>query len=214
MERHDWSGDRGSALKNAIEKLKSKIGVTLAETLATVLIMLMVSSIVATGMPAALNAYRKAVDAANAQVALSTTLNALRSEFSTAWGVKKVSDTELRYFKSDTGALTRLYLDEDTIKVQNYVRLDDFTQVQTDAAEKPFPEHELVSAKAITDNLRVVFTSLDVADNVASFSGIKVVRSTDNATVAKLDTPLSVRLLTGDLTIPDLTILTDGGTNG
>ena len=62
------------------QKLNSQDAFTLAETLITVLILLMVSAVVAGGIPAAANAYRKAVDAANAHVLLSTTVNALRSE--------------------------------------------------------------------------------------------------------------------------------------
>ena len=55
-----------------ILKLNNEDGFTLAETLMTVLIMLLVSSVIAAGIPAAAKAYRKAVDAANAQVLLST----------------------------------------------------------------------------------------------------------------------------------------------
>ena len=67
-----------------LRKLNQKAGFTLAETLVTILILLMVSSIVAGGIPAATNAYYKAVDGANAQVLLSTAATALRDELGTA----------------------------------------------------------------------------------------------------------------------------------
>ena len=83
-----------------MKKLKGGGGFTMGETLATVLILLMVAGVVATGIPAALNVYRNAVDAANAQVLLSTTINALRDELSTAWDVKKSNDTTITYMEA------------------------------------------------------------------------------------------------------------------
>ena len=53
-------------------KLRSNKGFTLAETLLAVLILLLVSTIVATGIPAARNAYEKVVEASNAQAVLAT----------------------------------------------------------------------------------------------------------------------------------------------
>ena len=55
-------------------------GFTLAETLLAVLILLMVSSIVAAGIPSARRAYEKVVLASNAEVLLSTTITTLRHE--------------------------------------------------------------------------------------------------------------------------------------
>ena len=180
-----------------MKKLKKKTGVTLGETLVTILILLMVSSVVAGGIPSALSAYSKAIDAANAQVALSTTLNALRREFSSAWDVRMGStNTELRYFKADTGALTKLSMVDGVIKVQDYVSYDG-------EGNELMTPYNLVSEKAAAGNLRVSYDLAAVNDGVVTFSGVKVVKATDNATVAELDS-LSVRLITGELVIPDL----------
>ena len=65
-------------------KLKSKVGFTLTELLLTTLILLMVSSVVAVGVPTAANAYFKVIDAANAQILLSTTVTKLKNELSLA----------------------------------------------------------------------------------------------------------------------------------
>ena len=65
-------------MTTAFRKLNQQNGFSLAEMLVAILILLMVSSVVAGGVPAASNAYSKAVDAANAQVLLSTAATALR----------------------------------------------------------------------------------------------------------------------------------------
>ena len=74
-------------------KLKEKVGFTLSETLITVLILLMVSAIVAGGVPAAANAYFKVIDAANAQLLLSETVMKLRSELAVAADVEEANTT-------------------------------------------------------------------------------------------------------------------------
>ena len=71
-------------MRKVFKKPNNSAGFTLTETLVAVLILVLMT---AAALPAAMNAYRNAVDAANAEVLLSTTVNALRSELSTAWNV-------------------------------------------------------------------------------------------------------------------------------
>ena len=59
-------------MRKAKSKLKDSRGFSLAETLLAVLILLLVSVVVATGMPAVTNAYNKVVLGANAKTMLST----------------------------------------------------------------------------------------------------------------------------------------------
>ncbi len=73
-------------------KLNKCKGFSLAETLVAVLIILLVSSVVAAGMPAAKEAYFKVIESANAQVYLSTTLLELRNKLSTASGIECSDD--------------------------------------------------------------------------------------------------------------------------
>ena len=70
------------------KKLHNKFGFTLVETLTVCIILLLVSLVVATGMPAAKNAYDRAIEAANAHVLLSTAANTLRSQLGTAQDVE------------------------------------------------------------------------------------------------------------------------------
>lgn len=102
-------------MKRIIHKLQSSIGASLAEMLLTILILLLASTVVVAGMPAAVSAYRNAIDAANAQVLLSAAVNALRSELSTARDVKVDEDGKgVTYIDADTGSKSRIYLGEET----------------------------------------------------------------------------------------------------
>ena len=100
----------------AVKKLKKRGGFSLAETLVAILILLMVSAIVAAGVPVARDAYEKVVLSANAQTMLSSAVSALRDELGTAWDVRvedskvKTSGAFLTYYSSATGARTKLSL--------------------------------------------------------------------------------------------------------
>jgi len=92
------------------EKIKSQSGFSLAETLVATIILLLVSGIVAEGIPVAKNAYEKVVVAANAKVMLTTAVSALRNELSIAQRIV-VNDTDksITYYSADRGATSRIY---------------------------------------------------------------------------------------------------------
>ncbi len=85
-----------------MKKLKSQAGMTLGEVLISVLILLMLTAIVAEGIPLAQRAYYKVVDSANAQVLLSDTLTVLRDELSMATDVE-ISGSTITYKSGKTG---------------------------------------------------------------------------------------------------------------
>ena len=66
---------------------RARAGFSLVETLVALLIVVMISAIVATGVPAAINAYRNTVAGSNSQVVLATVTAALRDELGMARGV-------------------------------------------------------------------------------------------------------------------------------
>ena len=102
------------------KKLKSRAGFTLAETLLAVMILMLVSSIVVSGMPVAKNAYEKVVLASNAEAFLSTAAQALRDELGTAWNVE-YADGALTYFSADTGMRCKLYKGADgNLEIEEY----------------------------------------------------------------------------------------------
>ena len=195
-------------MKNTTRKLKKSAGFTLAETLITVLILLMVSSVVAGGVPAAANAYRKAVDAANAHVLLSTTVNALRGELSTAWGVS-ANNSELIYYSARTGAKTKLYNgtgDQKTIMVQDYLEYGE-SQSQSDNTGDNTDDrlqHSLVvrSGEKDLDQFHVQFKSVKVEDDIITFESLGVYRGEEETPLQSMN--LSIRVLNPDFVVPEL----------
>lgn len=198
-------------MKKAIKKLKSNIGFTLSETLITVLILVMVAGVVAEGVPAAVRAFGKAVEAANTQMALSTTVNALRSELATAWSVDCKSN-EIFYISSKTGAKTKIYRDSSD---NNIIKVQDFLNYESETEHAPDAEpHALVSESAVTKDLLVTFGSVAWDQNsegkedksVLVFSDLKVIKNDETADenaaeLANVD-KLYIRVLTKDLAIP------------
>lgn len=181
-------------MKNMIKKLRNSAGMTLAETLMTVLILVMVAGVVGAGVPSAVIAYSKAVDAANAQVLISTTVNALRAELSTASQVR-LSEGDVRYISSATESGTRIHKDTD-----GTILVDDFLGIG--GAEATGSTRQLVSKKAVTDSLDVTYDSVAWAEGkeneVLVFNGLKV--SKDETTVTTID-KLYIRV---NLTKPDV----------
>ena len=162
-----------------MRKLKERAGFTLAEMLLATLILLLVSSIVVAGIPAAKNAYEKVVLGSNAQILLSTTAAALRDELGTAWDVK-AGEGELRYFSADTGTVSRLYIENNMIMLQEYAGLEDIDGNKTGRVRP------LISEAAATSDLYVTYGSVsyDGQNGIVKFSDLKVCRSSNDAVIA------------------------------
>ena len=185
------------------KKLNNNRGFTLAETLLAVLILLLVSTIVATGMPAAKNAYEKIIVAANAQVLLSTSATALRDELGTAWDVKVEDDKKtVTYNSSDTGGKSKIFLnseDQNKIYIQEYVKNDYFNTVDgTSVGEK----RRLVSDKAANGDLVITYESIKKDSETAPTSVVitgLVVKNKEGREMAKLDADLTISVLSFEL---------------
>lgn len=180
------------------KKLKNNTGFTLAETLLAVLILLLVSTIVATGIPAAKNAYEKIIVAANAQVLLSTGATALRDELGTAWDVaieddsSKTTGAFVTYKSSDTGAKSKLCLNgvEKKIYIQEYVKNE---YLNAKEGQSIGSERLLVSDKAATDGLAIIYSTIKKSDDGSSviISGLAV-NNKEGREMAKLDADLTI----------------------
>jgi len=166
-------------------KLKSRSGFTLAETLLAILILLLVSSIVAQGIPVARNVYNRVVLGANAQVLLSTTVTALRDELGTAWDVTAGTDNKsLTYFSADIGSRSKLWVDAttNTIQIQEYVATDGLNTETASVGSA----HALVSEKAATRELRVTYSTAKCENGVVTIGGLGVYRDTGEGPLATL----------------------------
>ena len=85
---------------------RPKRGFTFVETLVALLILVLLTTFVASGIPAAISTYRQVESASNAQVALSTTLSALRDELGLATDVKAQGDNV--YYRTSDGAWAQI----------------------------------------------------------------------------------------------------------
>lgn len=183
--------------KRSKKKLHNSSGFTLAETLLAVLILLMVSAIVAAGIPSAKNAYEKVVLASNAEVLLSTTITTLRNELGTAQDVKAPKpgdpvDTTITYYNPTRGASSKLYVasggeHDKEIMFQRYFSADGL--VKADYAAAP-----LVSSKTATQDLYVTYTSVTYDKGIVTFSGLSVNRTSGTEGLASRD-ELSIRVI-------------------
>lgn len=192
-----------------MKRLKNQSGFTLAETLLAVLILLLVSVIVATGMPAARNAYDKVILGANAQAMLSNAVTNLRDELGTAWQVGPGKDdptTTIEYFDANTGAKARICLDKageyPAILIKNYISLNDdliHDDVETDTNER----HLVPDTNA---GMYVTYTGIavDKANSLVTVSGLKVCKQADGKVLFDLvddsgkDIVLTIRVLSED----------------
>jgi len=183
-----------------LRKARYRSGFTLAETLLAVLIMLMVSSIMVTGIPAARNAYEKVVLGANAEVLLSTSLTALREELGTARNIDIKGTKEISYYSAKTHAKARIYLssegtDPQTIWVEDYIIVD-----QGGTSKEGFM-YPLVSRKSSSDVLYVRYDNVrrDHEGKYVIFENVGVYRMSGTNPLTSAD--LYIRTLADEETV-------------
>ena len=180
-------------------KLKKQSGFTLAETLLAVLILLLVSGIVAEGVPVAKNVYEKVFIGANAQALLSTTAARLRDELGTAWDVSVGADKKtISFYSADTGAKAKIYLS--TTDTNNPIRITEYKNEELLGQINAEIDQALIS-KAASENtgLRVEYSEVSYNAGIVTFKGLKVYRKDDNtqpiATMDNGDSTLTIRVI-------------------
>ena len=102
-----------ASIRNRIRNSKA---FTVSEALVALTIVLLVTAIVAAGIPAAANAYNKVVMVSNSQVLLSTTMSTLRNELLTASDVQTKGTansngqySKLVYYNASIGAVSSIF---------------------------------------------------------------------------------------------------------
>ncbi|MCR5136626.1 MAG: prepilin-type N-terminal cleavage/methylation domain-containing protein [Oscillospiraceae bacterium] len=200
-----------------VVKLRQKIidrrGFTLAETLVTILILLMVSSVMATGIPVARNAYEKVVLAADADLLLSTAVSALRNELGTVKNPEKNIQwadafdggyKTILFYNENIGATSMISLGDTKpeIKLQLYAKENnnetDLPFLSSGEKLKTSSSAPLVSGKASAEKLYVTYKKIqpDSADpRLIIINNLQVKPESDaNKVLAEIDS-LSIRIL-------------------
>ena len=173
------------------------------EMLIAVVILVMITSGV---LPAAVTAYKNAVDAANAHVLLSTTVSALRNELSMAWDVKTPDDTTITYKSSNTGSRSIISIEDDEIILQEYA-LDENQNWYKDDTDAPKTNEKtkrpLVSAamrqttRSVDEQMKVTYSGVLYSQGYVTISGLTVKRG--ETVIAKMpDTGLLIRVMSGN----------------
>lgn len=179
--------------KSIRKKLHTDKGFTLAETLLAVLILLMVSLIVATGIPVAKTAYEKVVLTSNAKILLSTTMSTLRNELGSAKDVEKPDadvksgekeNSVITYYNTTRNAASKIYVtsaseEKPEIMFQRYF--------STDGMSKPYEPASLIPDAAATADLYVTYESVsfDNITGIIQFNNIEVRRKNETSVLAQ-----------------------------
>ena len=151
---------------------RGRSGFTIGETLVAVLILLMVSSVVAAGIPAAKSAFEKVVIGANAEILLSTSVASLRDQLAAADRVTVEEDGKtLNYYSNDSGIHARIYPDEEAgaIMIQEYIGYGSGTE-GGEAVRK------LVTGAAATESLTIRYESASCEGQLVTIRGLAVRR--------------------------------------
>lgn len=179
------------------KKLNNRSGFTLAETLLAVLILLLVSVIVANGIPVARNVYNRVIVGANAQVLLSTAATALRNELGTARDVT-VDNGAVIYYKASLNTYAKLSVDaKEGIQLLDYVDPQTGDPIPMAGQSESRAPHALVSDAAANKNLIVTYNvgSVFVDSDVITIPGLQVtLKDGSGGAIASLD-ELCIRML-------------------
>ncbi|MBR5341383.1 MAG: prepilin-type N-terminal cleavage/methylation domain-containing protein [Erysipelotrichaceae bacterium] len=157
-----------------INKVYGKNGFTLAELLLAIIILLLATGIVAGGIPAAINAYRKVVDAANAQILLTTTTTCLRDEFDLA--------SDIKVKNIGTEGNPELVVEYTSPQRWRCVLKNVTSGEKGITVIKGFSDNSmlLVSDHAAAETFYVTYDSVSISDNVLTFSDLQVYKKGTN----------------------------------
>lgn len=162
-------------------------GFSIAELLVAILILSLVSTVVAGGIPVARDAYEKITLSANAQTMLSTAISALRNELCTASDVSVENDKiTLRYYSSSIQNYSVITIASDSNN-QDYTGRSVVIQQYADSSSPA--SSFLVSASAGDNELYVRYDSVsyDETTGIITFVNLRVVDE-DDTVRAKLKT--------------------------
>lgn len=167
-----------------MKKCNSQKGFTLSEVMISMLIILMVTAIVAQGIPLAQRAYVKVVDSANAQVLLSNTTTVLRDELGTASKIEpfNTDTTDITYYSGKNGMSRRIFEDSD-LGIATIVSYQD-----ADGNWKTEKAGLVNKGLSISQNLKIDLDEIKVEKDKITISGLKVTKNGSTDPLAELNT--------------------------
>ena len=181
-------------MKRIKQTLCDNAGVTLAEMLLAILIMLLVSVIMVGGIPAAKDAYEKVVLASNAEVLLSTAISELRNELGTARDVE-VANNAITFRNSYTGSKSKLFKSTGGDDPEGTIMLQRYAGEGSVQGSTPL---RLVSKKA-SDGLYIIYVRVDYnsSTGVVTFHNLQVKRESSATALAEMGS-FSIRVFAAD----------------
>lgn len=166
------------------KKLKSKKAFTLSETLVAMLIMLMVSSVLVTGIPAAKNAYEKVFVKSNAEMLMSTTIYELRNQMSGARDITVTKDGNgkdaVGYLNPEYNSYSKLFLGDEGIMFQRYAYMNDEGGDLPSVTPPEEPTTEPLVTRAASDGLFVKYDSVDKEKGRITYKGLGIYKNVDD----------------------------------
>lgn len=169
--------------QTAKTRLRETRGFSLTETLAAMIILLLVTGIAAGSFPVVRSAYESAIDAANAHTLLNTAAIALRNELCLAKDGELLDRSEdgknaglcgFLYTDPSSGYQSKLYLKNDEDGHPTGIWVERFVNWETEASEKPEPQKLLPEANE-KSGLRVVYRDVDLTgDGLFLIYGLSV----------------------------------------
>lgn len=178
-------------------------GFTISESLAALIILLLVTAIVAAGIPAAARSYERVTLASTSEVLLSTSMSALRNELSSARDVTILNNGDsLQYYNVAFGSMSTISKDssltdengDGNIMYSRY-SADDLIQAYPSKSQAEAPV-SLVTDEAAGKDLFVTFdkVSLKPHDNVIRFTNLRVVKKSTGEVTTAVAPVYSIRM--------------------
>lgn len=172
----------------AVQRDRGQAGFTLVETMLALAILVLLTGIVASGIPVASETYTKSVDAANAEVALTTTAAKLRDELGLAQDVfyknDEAAEHDVVFYKRSDGYWAKIEGPSDdgkSLRVQAYSGVPNVNGESPDygltAFGSPIP---LIPDSTMVGNLKVKLggkITYNSAKGVFTINGLEVTSS-------------------------------------
>ena len=175
-----------------IRNIKNRNGFSIAELLVAILILSMVSTVVAGGIPVARDAYNNITVAANAEVLLSTAIYSLRGELWNAQEIN-VSDTKIEFRNRKNGLKTEIFVsdpDSDDNKNKKIMIQEYFRKESMDEPEEP---RELIPGLS-KDNLYASYSRIyyEEGEGVVTIEGLTVKKKREPCGVKEINLVIKV----------------------